>query len=143
MKEGLQSKYGYLEFWDIETMNEGMGNADIGIVTLGEVVELATTEFADDFLQYVSVVILLYPSTLIAIQPIVMPQILEKIKISHEDITYIVCDTSISGMTDMLADTLKKQFIHVRSSIRKLNTEAWNGKKSNGFMIIIISKKKN
>ena len=143
MKEGLQSKYGYLEFWDIETMNEGMGNADIGIVTLGEVVELATTEFADDFLQYVSVVILLYPSTLIAIQPIVIPQILEKIKISHEDITYIVCDTSISGMTDMLADTLKKQFIHVRSSIRNLNTEAWNGKKSNGFMIIIISKKKN
>ena len=143
MKEGLQSKYGYLEFWDIETMNEGMGNADIGIVTLGEVVELATTEFADDFLQYVSVVILLYPSTLIAIQPIVMPQILEKIKISHEDITYIVCDTSISGMTDMLADTLKKQFIHVRSSIRNLNTEAWNGTKSNGFMIIIISKKKN
>ena len=143
MKEGLQSKYGYLEFWDIETMNEGMGNADIGIVTLGEVVELATTEFADDFLQYVSVVILLYPSTLIAIQPIVMPQILEKIKISHEDITYIVCDTSISGMTDMLADTLKKQFIHVRSSIRNLNTEALNGKKANGCMIIIISKKKN
>ena len=122
-KEGLQSKYGYLEFWDVETMLDGVGTADIGIATMGEIAELATTEFANDFLKNVSVVLLLEPSLFLSFQPIMMPQILAKIRHSQEHITYIVCDMNITGMVDLLSDTLKESFIFVKATAKCIKAE--------------------
>ena len=123
LKEGIQSKYGYLEFWDVETMLEGVGTADIGIATMSEIAELAASEFADDFLKNVSVVLLLQPSFFLAFQPIMMPQILAKIRRSQEKITYIVCDMNIAGMVDMLSDTLKESIIFVKGAARSASAE--------------------
>lgn len=123
MKQGMQSKYGYLEFWDVETIQEGVGTADIGIATMGGMTELVATEFANDFLKYVSVVLLLNPSFFISFQPIMMPLILSKIRCSQEKITYIVCDMNITGMVDLLSDTLKESFIFVKPTAKSATAE--------------------
>ena len=119
--KGLQKKYGYLEFWDVQNMQDEIGGADIGLISLGHINKIIDN--ADvGFWENVSVVVLLEPSLFLPYHPIIMSQILMKIKGRDEKITYIVCDVNTGGMIDFLSDMLKEEFVYVNATKKGADT---------------------
>lgn len=113
---GLKSKYGYLEFWDVENMSEDTRGVDIGIVPLGSMNKIVLNNESIGFWQNISTVIFFEPSCFLPYNPVIIPQILDKIKTNYENITYIVCDMNVNGMVDILSDILKVNFIYVNAT---------------------------
>lgn len=115
MISGLQSKYGKIVFWKVENMQEEINTADIGIVSLRHMNEIMIDNDSYGFWKKVSVVILLEPSCFVLSHPVMVSQLLSKLQISREKLTYIVCDRNGEGMVDWLSHTLKEELIAVNA----------------------------
>lgn len=119
--KGLQKKYGYLEFWDVQNMQDEIGGADIGLISLGHISKIVNNK-ENGFWKNISTVILMEPSLFLPYHPIIMSQILLKISDGKEKITYIVCDVNTGGMVDLLSDMLGEEFVYVNATKKGTDT---------------------
>ncbi len=116
LREGIENIQDLTDFWTIDILQPMRDNIDVGVLAFQEICKEEQLQWCMDFLNYVSYVVVIEASGLLAGGQDILMSLASRIGRIETSCTWLLCDKNAEGMVDLYSHLLDKEFSYVSAT---------------------------
>ena len=116
LREGIENIQDLTDFWTIDVLQPMRDNIDVGVLAFQEICKEEQLQWCMSFLNYVSYVVVIEASGLLAGGQDILMSLASRIGSMEASCTWLLCDKNAEGMVDLYSHLLDKEFSYVSAT---------------------------